>query len=141
MAHDGLSTGVARPRMRIGPWIMDAAFVGLLLLAFVGMEPFALRNPATDLSTGPYTATGMGDSVRQVFYIAIFVTIVTLAFLHRGLAVVTAVPPMLALLLAWCLASTMWAASRMWRFAGQFWRLLSCCARLRASTFSAFRER
>ncbi len=89
--------------MRIGPWIMDAAFVGLLLLAFVGMEPFALRNPATDLSTGPYTATGMGDSVRQVFYIAIFVTIVTLAFLHRGLAVVTAVPPMLALLLAWCL--------------------------------------
>ena len=63
MADESLSRGLVRPRIEL--WIMDAAFLALLLLSFVGMQPFALRNPATDLELGPYTATGGGDWVRQ----------------------------------------------------------------------------
>ncbi len=45
--------------------IVDAVFVALLLLAFVGMQPFALRNPATDLQTSPYQMTGSGDAIAR----------------------------------------------------------------------------
>lgn len=111
MADEGLSTGLARPRLRIEPWILDAAFVALLLLAFVGLSPFALRNPATDLETGPYTVTGGGDAVRQALYLLIFASVAVAAFLRRGLGVLRAVPPMLVVLLAWCLLSASWAAA------------------------------
>ena len=67
MAHE-LTPG-SRARS-LETWLIDAAFLGLLLLAFVGMQPFAIRNPATDLEMGPYTATGGGDWVRQALLCA-----------------------------------------------------------------------
>ena len=109
MAHESLSTGLARPR--IEPWIMDAAFLALLLLSFVGMQPFALRNPATDLEMGPYTVTGGGDWMRQAFYVLLICFIGAFAFLRRGLGMVRAVPPMLIVVLLWCLLSASWAAA------------------------------
>lgn len=105
MAHDA----VTAPRLRFGA--IDAVFVALLLLAFVGMQPFAIRNPATDLQTGPYQMTGGGDSIRQVVYLLIFASVVVAAFLRRGAGLVTLVPPMLLALLAWCLMSAAWAAA------------------------------
>ena len=107
MAHEALSTPL--PASRATP--MDAVFVALLLLAFVGMQPFALRNPATDLQTGPYQVTGSGDIVRQLLFLTIFASVVVSAFLRRGFAILAAVPPMLLVLLAWCLISTAWAAA------------------------------
>ena len=109
MAHESLSTGLARPR--IEPWILDAAFLALLLLSFIGMQPFALRNPATDLEMGPYTVTGGGDAVRQGLYLVLVLAVGGFALLRRGLGVVRIVPPMLIVLLAWCLISASWAAS------------------------------
>jgi exopolysaccharide production protein ExoQ len=109
MAHDALSPGLARPR--IEPWILDAAFLALLLLSFVGMQPFALRNPATDLELGPYTVTGGGDTLRQAFYGLLICSIGAFAFLRRGLSMVRAVPPMLIVVLLWCLLSASWAAA------------------------------
>jgi O-antigen ligase len=109
MAHESLSTGLARPR--IEPWIVDAAFLALLLLSFVGMQPFAPRNPATDLEMGPYTVTGGGDTVRQAFYVLLICFIGGVAFLRRGLSMIQAVPPMLIVVLLWCLLSASWAAS------------------------------
>ena len=109
MAHEAASTPLARQRFSFG--IMDAVFLALLLLAFVGMQPFALRNPATDLQTSPYQMTGSGDAIRQVFYLLIFASVVVAAFLRRGFAIATIVPPMLTLLLGWCLLSATWAAA------------------------------
>src|ERR1700733_2910952 len=109
MAHEAVSTPLARQRFSFG--IMDAVFVALLLLAFVGMQPFALRNPATDLQTSPYQMTGSGDAIRQVFYLLIFASVVVAAFLRRGFAIATIVPPMLTVLLGWCLLSAVWAAA------------------------------
>jgi exopolysaccharide production protein ExoQ len=112
MAHESLSrTASQGSRFRIEPRILDVLFIALLLLAFVGMQPFAIRNPATDLQTGPYQMTGSGDVVRQVVYLLVFATVATLAFLKRGFGVITAVPPLLSALLAWCLLSSVWASA------------------------------
>jgi exopolysaccharide production protein ExoQ len=109
MAHDALSSPLARPRTGFG--VMDVVFVCLMLFAFVGFQPFAIRNPATDLQTGPYQMTGSGDAIRQVLYILVFATAVTAAFLRRGFALATIVPPLLSVLLAWCLMSAFWASA------------------------------
>jgi O-antigen ligase len=109
MAHESLSTGLARPR--IEPWIMDAVFLALLLMSFIGMQPFALRNPATDLEMGPYTVTGGGDSIRQALYLVLILAAGCFALFRRGLGIVQIVPPMLIVLLAWCLFSASWAAA------------------------------
>jgi exopolysaccharide production protein ExoQ len=109
MAHEAMTAPLARPRSGFG--VMDVVFVALMLLAFVGLQPFAIRNPATDLQTGPYQMTGSGDAIRQVLYILVFATAVTAAFLRRGFALATIVPPLLSVLLAWCLMSAAWAAA------------------------------
>jgi O-antigen ligase len=110
MAHE-LTSGVARPKLRLEGWVIDAAFLGLLLLAFVGVQPFAVRNPATDLQAGPYTATGGGDWVRQLFYVLLFVSVGAAAFFRRGLALVMAVPPMILVTLLWCVVTALWATA------------------------------
>jgi O-antigen ligase len=86
--------------------------LALLILVFVGVQPFEERMPATDLITGPYQTTGGGDAVRQVFYLFVFVSAVTFAFLKRGFGLVTIVPPMLLAFLAWCLLSVFWAQAQ-----------------------------
>jgi O-antigen ligase len=111
MAPESLSTVAAGSRLRMEPGILGVLFVALLLLAFVGMQPFAIRNPATDLETGPYQMTGSGDSVRQIVYLLVFAAVVALALLKRGVAAIGAVPPLLGALLAWCLLSALWAAA------------------------------
>jgi exopolysaccharide production protein ExoQ len=109
MAHDTLSTPLARQRAGFG--VMDVVFVCLMLFAFVGFQPFAVRNPATDLQTGPYQMTGSGDAIRQVLYILVFAFAAVAAFLRRGFALATIMPPLLSILLAWCLMSAAWAAA------------------------------
>jgi len=109
MALDASTAPQIRPRAALG--VLDAVYLGVLLLAFVGMEPFAIRNPATDLQTGPYQMTGSGDAIRQALYLLIFATVVISAFLRRGFDIVTVVPPMLLCVLAWCLASAAWAGA------------------------------
>src|ERR1700744_1136360 len=109
MAHE-MPSAVVRPVPRLESWLIDAAFVGLLLLAFVGVQPFAVRNPATDLEMGPYTATGGGDWVRQLFYVLVFVSIGGVAFFRKGIGFLKALPPALMVLLLWCAMSALWAA-------------------------------
>ena len=109
MALDALNAPQVRPRPAFG--VLDAVYLGVLLLAFVGMQPFAIRNPATDLQTGPYQMTGGGDALRQTLYLALFTTVVGAALLRRGLETIAIVPPMLLCLLAWCLISASWAGA------------------------------
>jgi exopolysaccharide production protein ExoQ len=94
------------------PWQLTAILLGLLTLVFVGVQPFQERMPATDLITGPYQATGGGDALRQILYLLVFAGAVMQAFLKRGFSFIAAVPPMLLVILAWCLLSVVWAQAQ-----------------------------
>ncbi len=102
---------LAAPRTNplAGTWIVEVAFVGFLLLVFVGLTPFAPRFPEV-LALGEDGVTGKGDSLRQICYLAVFATITFATFRKYGLQAIAFVPTALSLVLLWCLASATWAA-------------------------------
>jgi len=106
MANDGQALDISRLRLRIAPAVVEAAFLGLLLLSFVGLSPFSVKDPAVFAFGAP---AGQGDVIRQILYLAVFAVIVLGAAQKHGLAMLRAVPVLVALLLAWCVASALWA--------------------------------
>jgi|tagenome__1003787_1003787.scaffolds.fasta_scaffold20956385_3 exopolysaccharide production protein ExoQ len=88
---------------------VDAAFVAFLLLIFVTFKPFAVRDVAA-LSLGD-NGTGAGDVWRQVCYLVTFTALVLAAFQSLSTRIVSVMPPLLALLLGWCLLTSLWAQS------------------------------
>ena len=86
------------------PWVAEAGFVALLLLVFVGLSPFEVRD-ATTLTAG----TGAGSVARQICYLAVFAITLATAYDRRGLESVAVVPLSFLPLLLWCLASAAWA--------------------------------
>ncbi len=89
------------------PLLAMAGFVALLLLMFVTLHPF---DPPPALATsGNAVQSAGGDALRQVLYSLALLVVLLAAFGTRGLAAFEAVPPLLALLLIWCLASAFWA--------------------------------
>jgi O-antigen ligase len=107
MAIDG-TIGVARSDAQSVPWFAEAAFGAFLLLVFVGLAPFAIRDPAV-LAAQAAGLAGTGDLLREISYVVVFGLIVLAAFSQRGLKAFAVVPPTLALLLAWCLLSALWS--------------------------------
>jgi O-antigen ligase len=103
MANDSFALTQSPPRILGG--LAAIAFTAFLLLIFVGLEPFA---PRADVSS--YGGVTRGDSLRQITYVGAFGLIVLASLQQYGLALVRAVPVSIALLLAWCLASALWAA-------------------------------
>jgi len=89
------------------PRLAEVAYFAFLLLIFVGLEPFAIRD-ATAL-TGAEAATGAGDALRQFAFASIFGLIVFASLREKGYRAFAAVPPVLALLLVWCLISSVWS--------------------------------
>ena len=85
----------------------EVSFVAFLLLIFVGLKPFAIRN-MFELPLGD-SGTGEGDMWRQVCYLATFTAIAFCAWRQHGARVFSAVPPLVAALLLWCLATGLWA--------------------------------
>lgn len=106
MANDGLALERSRASALLAPWVAECAFAALLLLVFVGLTPFEVREPGT---FGIGAASGSGDTLRQISYLAVFSVLALAALQKRRLEIVTIVPVSLLLLLAWCLASAMWA--------------------------------
>src|ERR1700751_2198317 len=106
MAAD--AAAIARPRSpaRTGWRLTDSAFVLVLLLVFVGLSPFATRDPIALAAGG---TTGTGDIARQIAYSGAFLFIGFAAMRAKGFGVLAAIPPLLALLLFWCLISAAWA--------------------------------
>jgi exopolysaccharide production protein ExoQ len=84
-------------------------FFVFLLLVFVGLRPFSPPPPEVG-AFGAQGMTGSGDVIRQVCYLAAFAVIAFEAVRLRGMQAVFDVPPLLVLLLAWCLTSALWAA-------------------------------
>lgn len=95
-------------RLVLPEWMNQLAFVALLLIVFVGRSPFS---PPAPLLSGELNPTGAGDAVRQVCYLSVLAVILCGALQLRGLAALRAIPPMLALLIGWCVLSASWAAA------------------------------
>jgi O-antigen ligase len=76
-----------------------------LFLVFVGLSPFS-PPPLVPMAAA---ATSHGDAARQIGYLSVAAMIGIAAFLRFGIGVVRALPLSMALLLAWCLASALWA--------------------------------
>ncbi|MBV9570814.1 MAG: O-antigen ligase family protein [Alphaproteobacteria bacterium] len=87
--------------------VAELCFVVFLLLIFIGLKPFAIRNLAA-LAPGD-SGDGAGNIWRQVCYLATFAAIVTSAWRCRGLSAFRALPITLVLLLGWCLVTSFWA--------------------------------
>lgn len=109
MANDGSAlTTFRETRLWLPQWAVEAAFTGLLLLVFVGLMPFA--PPPQVAEFGGAVQSGAGDTLRQILYLAAFALLVVGAVQKRGFAAASSVPLLLALLLAWCTVSALWAA-------------------------------
>jgi exopolysaccharide production protein ExoQ len=107
MANETSALDFRALRLELAPWAVELAFVGLLLIVFVGVTPFT--PPALTLPSGSFTAAGSGDAIRQISYLSVFALILIGALQKRGLSALSSVPLLLALLIAWCLASAHWA--------------------------------
>ena len=108
MASEGYTPAVAPVRTSLDTRIAEAGFVLLLLLTLVGLSPFDARNPAAIAARD--AATASGDLVRQVAFLTAFLLVAYAAVRKRGLAIVKAIPPMLGVLLVWCLLSSLWSS-------------------------------
>lgn len=86
--------------------LAEFAYGAFLLLIFVGLEPFALRDQAAFAQA----ASASGDALRQLAYASVFAVVVFVALRAQGMNALAAVPPLVALLLTWCLASAAWSA-------------------------------
>jgi exopolysaccharide production protein ExoQ len=108
MVDDSTPIALLPARAGFAPRVSELALLVFLLLIFIGLAPFAIRDPAA-LSAGVDTSGATGDLARQLCYACIFALIVFVALYEQGLRAFTAVPPLLALLLVWCLASAAWS--------------------------------
>jgi exopolysaccharide production protein ExoQ len=83
------------------------AFLALLLLVFVGLDAFS--PPPLVAQFGGVEEASRGDTARQVLYLGTAALIGFAALQCYGMGVLRAVPLSMGLLLAWCVASAMWA--------------------------------
>ncbi|HEY2069875.1 MAG TPA: O-antigen ligase family protein [Rhizomicrobium sp.] len=93
---------------RLAPWLAETAFLALLLMVFIGLAPFAPRDPST-LAIGESGFAGAGDAVRQALYLLVLIVTLGTTWELRGADAFRAIPIPLALLLLWCLMSAWWA--------------------------------
>lgn len=82
------------------------SFVALLLLIFVGLDAFS-PPPIAQAGTAPQAAHG--DVIRQLAYLSVAGMIGVAAVQRFGFGALRALPVSMGLLLAWCLASVLWA--------------------------------
>jgi len=107
MVDDSAALDLSAPRASSMPRLVEIAYFAFLLLIFVGLQPFAVRDAAA--LTGAEAATGAGDALRQFAFASIFGLIVFASVREKGYRAFAAVPPVLALLLVWCMVTSLWS--------------------------------
>jgi exopolysaccharide production protein ExoQ len=88
-------------------WLPQLGFVALLLLVFVGLDAFS--PPPLVAQFGGVAEASRGDVTRQILYLGTAALIGLAALQRYGLGALRAIPLSMGLLLAWCLASALWA--------------------------------
>ncbi|MGD0867901.1 MAG: O-antigen ligase family protein [Rhizomicrobium sp.] len=91
----------------IGANFAEIAYIFFLLMVFVGVTPFA--RPDATPGIDPASASGAGDVVRQICYLAAFGFIAGAAWMRRARLSIDAIPVLIAVLLAWCVLSAAWS--------------------------------
>jgi O-antigen ligase len=104
----GNQIALETPRRGFAPWIAEAAFVALLLLIFVSLQPFAERD-TVNTAVGASAAESAGSVLRQICYLLTFGVLVMSAVMKHGIKAANAVPVIFAVLLAWCAMTAIWA--------------------------------
>ena len=108
MAGEALLAPLPGLGVRSESWLADAGYLALLLLIFVSLSPFAIRDPVA-LAAGESGFSSAGDVVRQIAFLAVFAVIAYSALRQNGPAALGSVSIPLLVLLAWCLLSASWA--------------------------------
>jgi xanthine/uracil permease len=99
--------GYSAPQTIERSLLPSLAFVGLLLLVYVGLDAFS--PPPLVAEFGGVKEASHGDVLRQIAYLSI-AGLVSIAAIQRfGIGALRAIPFSMGLLLAWCLASALWA--------------------------------
>lgn len=88
-------------------WLPTLGFIALLLLIFVGLDPFS--PPPLVAKFGGIEEATRGDTVRQVLYLGTAGLIAFAALQRYGMRALRAIPLSMGLLLGWCLISALWA--------------------------------
>lgn len=83
------------------------AFLVLLLLIYVGLDAFS--PPPLVAQFGGVQEASRGDMARQIIYLLTAALVGLTALQRYGIAALRAVPVSMGLLLAWCVASALWA--------------------------------
>jgi O-antigen ligase len=104
----GNSISFDAPRRNVATWVAEVAFVTLLLLIFVSLQPFAERD-TINTAVGAATAESAGSTLRQVCYLLTFGTLATAAIMKNDVRAANAVPVLFAALLIWCAMTSYWA--------------------------------
>jgi O-antigen ligase len=107
MVDDSAFFDVSAPRASAMPRLVEVGYFAFLLLIFVGLQPFAVRDGSALI--GAEAATGAGDALRQFAFATVFGLIVFASVREKGYRAFAAAPPVLALLLVWCLISSLWS--------------------------------
>jgi O-antigen ligase len=99
--------GYSAPQTIERSLLPSLAFVGLLLLVYVGLDAFS--PPPLVAEFGGVKEASHGDVLRQIAYLGI-AGLVSLAAIQRfGMGALRAIPFSMWVLLAWCIASALWA--------------------------------
>jgi exopolysaccharide production protein ExoQ len=107
MANESFALSFTAPPRLERTTLASIAFFALLILVFVGFQPFIPPSPGTPLAASD---AGQGDLIHQILYLGVFAVILLTAVQRRGLGAARALPFVLGLLQLWCLLSAIWAA-------------------------------
>ncbi len=108
MANTGTGTlALGAPTGASGALLATGVYLALLLLVFVGLDAFS--PPPLVSHFGGVQEASKGDVLRQVCYLGVGALAVVAALQRHGLAALRAIPLSMGLLLAWCIASALWA--------------------------------
>ena len=108
MANESFALGFVAPPRLERTFIASLGFFALLILVFVGFQPFVPPQTGTPLAAA---SAAEGDLAHQIFYLAVFAMVLVSAVQRRGFGAIRAMPLLLGLLQVWCLLSAIWATA------------------------------
>jgi exopolysaccharide production protein ExoQ len=108
MANDSFAVNFIAPPRLERTFLASLGFFALLILVFVGFQPFVPPQTGSPLAA---VSGAEGDLAHQIFYLAVFAMVMVSAVQRRGFGAIRAMPLLLGLLQVWCLLSAMWAAA------------------------------
>jgi O-antigen ligase len=104
MASDYAVSSYDPPRAVEHNALAVLSFIALLVLTFVGLDAFSPPQQIGSAAQPPH-----GDALRQFAYLSVAGMVGLAAARRFGFGAVRALPVSMGLLLAWCLASALWA--------------------------------